>query len=261
VAFLAPGTNLSITGTTLDASAGGGGGDVTGQASSVDSEVALFSGTTGKIIKRATGSGIPKLTSGVLSIGTAGTDYVAPGGALGTPSSGTATNLTGLPVSGITASTSTALGVGSVELGHATDTTLSRSAAGVLAVEGVDVLTTSNTKTVTQKWIQPRVVSPSVAGTYTIDWTNCDQYVIGTQNAAITNLTATGTAVDGQKLLLRIKGDATPRTIAWDSAKYVSSGVATLLATTAASKTHFVGLIYDGVLGKMVCVAVDATGY
>jgi hypothetical protein len=58
---------------------------------------------------------------------------------LGTPSSGTLTNCTGLPVAGITASTSTALGVGSVELGHATDTTLSRSASGVLAVEGVEV--------------------------------------------------------------------------------------------------------------------------
>jgi hypothetical protein len=50
---------------------------------------------------------------------------------------------TGLPVSAITASTSTALGVGSVELGHATDTTLTRSAAGVLAVEGFDVQTKS----------------------------------------------------------------------------------------------------------------------
>jgi hypothetical protein len=59
---------------------------------------------------------------------------------LGTPSSGTLTNCTSLPVSGITASTSAALGVGSVELGHATDTTLTRSAAGKLAVEGVDVL-------------------------------------------------------------------------------------------------------------------------
>lgn len=58
------------------------------------------------------------------------------GGALGTPSSATLTNATGLPVSGITASTSTALGVGSVELGHATDTTLSRGAAGFIAVEG-----------------------------------------------------------------------------------------------------------------------------
>lgn len=53
-------------------------GDVTGQASSVDSEIALFSGTGGKTVKRATGSGLAKLTSGVLSTATAGTDYVAP---------------------------------------------------------------------------------------------------------------------------------------------------------------------------------------
>jgi hypothetical protein len=36
------------------------------------------------------------------------------GGALGTPSSATLTNATGLPVSGITASTSAAIGVGSI---------------------------------------------------------------------------------------------------------------------------------------------------
>jgi hypothetical protein len=39
----------------------------TGEASSVDSEVALFSSTTGKDLKRATGTGFAKLTSGVLS--------------------------------------------------------------------------------------------------------------------------------------------------------------------------------------------------
>lgn len=48
------------------------GGDVSSNtSSSVDSEVALFSSTTGKIIKRATLSGIAKLTSGVLSVVTA----------------------------------------------------------------------------------------------------------------------------------------------------------------------------------------------
>ena len=57
-----------------------GGGDAsTNTATSVDGEVALFSGTGGKTLKRATGSGIPKLTSGVQSIATAGTDYYAPG--------------------------------------------------------------------------------------------------------------------------------------------------------------------------------------
>jgi len=55
---------------------------------------------------------------------------------LGTPASGTLSSCTGLPVSGITSSTSTALGVGSLELGHASDTTLERGAAGFMAVEG-----------------------------------------------------------------------------------------------------------------------------
>lgn len=59
---------------------GAGTGDVTGPASSVDSEIALFSSTTGKVIKRASISGLAKLTSGVLSAATAGTDYYNPGG-------------------------------------------------------------------------------------------------------------------------------------------------------------------------------------
>lgn len=71
-----------------------GTGDVTGPASSVDSEIALFDSTTGKLIKRASTTGILKGTSGVLSAATAGTDYVAPGGALGTPSSGTLSSCT-----------------------------------------------------------------------------------------------------------------------------------------------------------------------
>jgi hypothetical protein len=71
-----------------------GTGDVTGPASSVDSELALFDSTTGKLIKRASLSGLVKATSGVASAATAGTDYVAPGGALGTPSSGTLSNCT-----------------------------------------------------------------------------------------------------------------------------------------------------------------------
>lgn len=42
-------------------------GDVVGPSSSVASEFALFDGTTGKLIKRATGSGFVKATSGVYS--------------------------------------------------------------------------------------------------------------------------------------------------------------------------------------------------
>ncbi len=61
--------------------------------------------------------------------------------ALGTPASGTLTNCTGLPVAGIAASTATALGVGSINIGHASDTTVARASAGVLSVEGGIVAT------------------------------------------------------------------------------------------------------------------------
>lgn len=78
--------------------------------------------------------------------------------------------------------------------------------------------------------------------------------------ANITSMTTnlTGTAFIGQKLLIRFVSDATPRTIIW-GASFGSSGLATLLATTVASKTHYVGLIYDGSVWR--CLAVDATGY
>lgn len=59
---------------------------------------------------------------------------------LGTPSAVNLTNGTALPISGLTASTSTALGVGSIELGHATDTTIARSGAGAITVEGTAVI-------------------------------------------------------------------------------------------------------------------------
>lgn len=79
---------------------GAGIGDVVGPASSVDSELALFSSTTGKLIKRAAMTGLVKAASGVASAATAGTDYLAPpsgtailkansGGALANATAGT----------------------------------------------------------------------------------------------------------------------------------------------------------------------------
>lgn len=69
---------------------------------------------------------------------------------LGTPTSGTLTNCTGLPIAGLVSSTSTALGLGSIELGHATDTTLARVSAGVVSIEGVNILTTSTGAAIAQ---------------------------------------------------------------------------------------------------------------
>ena len=103
------GTGTIVTGV------GGGGDASTNTSTSVDGEAALFSGTGGKTLKRDTlTAAVVKSTAGVKSAATAGTDYLAPGGALGTPSSGTLTNATGLPVgtgvSGLGTGVATVLG-------------------------------------------------------------------------------------------------------------------------------------------------------
>lgn len=50
-------------------------GDVIGPASAVNSQIALFSGTSGKVIQAATTTGILKASSGVIAAAVAGTDY------------------------------------------------------------------------------------------------------------------------------------------------------------------------------------------
>jgi hypothetical protein len=111
----------------------------------------------------ATDTTLSRSSAGVLAV--EGTAVLLSGGALGTPSSGTLSNGTDLPVSGITASTSDALGVGSIELGHATDTTLARASSGVVTIEGVNVVTTSSTDTLTNKTLtSPTVNTATIAG-------------------------------------------------------------------------------------------------
>jgi hypothetical protein len=136
----------------------------------------------------------------------AGGTVLYSGGALGTPSSGTLTNATGLPVSGITASTSTALGVGSIELGHATDTTLTRSSAGVLAVEGVVVPTVSSTNTLTNKTLTLPVIdniklgyttTATAAGTTTLTVSSNRQQLFTGSSTQTVVLPVTSTLVAG----------------------------------------------------------------
>lgn len=120
----------------------------------------------------------------------------------------------------------------------------------------------ATTDTLTNKRVTPRVNTTASSATPTINTDTTDIFTITALAANITSMTTnlSGTPTGGQKLLIRIKDDGTPRTITW-GASFTSSGVATLLATTSTSKTHWVGLIWDDVASKWVCTAVDATGY
>lgn len=99
----------------------------------------VTSATITPAVASITGFGTGVATALAINVGSAGA-FVTFNGALGTPSSGTLTNATGLPIAGLVASTSTAIGVGSIELGAASDTTIARSGAGAITVEGVQVL-------------------------------------------------------------------------------------------------------------------------
>lgn len=95
------GSGLTMTGTTLSAAGGGGSGTVTTvsvvSANGFAGTVAT-PGTTPAITLTTSITGLLKGNGTAVSAAAAGTDYVAPGGALGTPSSGTLTNATGLPI-------------------------------------------------------------------------------------------------------------------------------------------------------------------
>ena len=118
---------------------------------------------------------------------------------LGTPTSVTLTNATGLPVSGITASTTTALGVGSVELGHATDTTIARVSAGVVSIEGVNVVTTSSTDTLTNKTLTDPKINQSINAqtgtTYTFVLTDNGKFLTASNASAQTYSIPTNASV------------------------------------------------------------------
>lgn len=173
---------------------------------------------------------------------------------LGTPTSGTLTNATGLPIAGLVPSTSTAIGVGSVELGHASDTTLSRSAAGVLAVEGVVIPSISSTNTLTNKRVTKRTGTAASSATPTINTDNVDFYSLTAQAEAITSFTTnlSGTPTEGQTLWIAITGTAA-RGITW-GASFEASTVA-LPTTTVSTNRLDVGFVWNTVSSKWRCVA------
>lgn len=92
---------LKDSSATVTAVGGGGSGTVTHTGGALTSgKVVVGAGTDDIDVSTLTAT-VVKMASGTPSAASAGTDYVAPGGALGTPSSGTLTSCTGLPTAGL----------------------------------------------------------------------------------------------------------------------------------------------------------------
>jgi hypothetical protein len=114
---------------------------------------------------------------------------------------------------------------------------------------------TTDTQTLTNKRINPRVSSTADTTTLTPDVSAFDQYNLTAQARALTVAAPTGTPVDGTKLILRILDNGTSRAITWN-ATYISFGVP-LPAATTADKTLYVGCIYNANNSRWDVIAVN----
>ena len=116
--------------------------------------------TTPAITLSTSITGVLKGNGTALSAATAGTDYVAPSGALGTPSSGTLTSCTGLPIS---------TGVSGLGTGVATALAVNVGTAGAPIVNGGD-LGTPTSGTLTNATGLPISTGVSGLGTNVATW-------------------------------------------------------------------------------------------
>lgn len=158
-------------------------------------------------------------------------------------------------------STSQAFQTSQLEVGHASDATLSRSAAGVLAVEGVVIPSISSTNTLTNKTlisttnVVEEITTTASSATPAPTGGSLRNYFTVTALAAGATFSApSGTPVDGNILTIRIKDNGTARTLAWN-AIYRAIGV-TLPTTTVLSKTLYLGCRYNGADSKWDVLAV-----
>ena len=100
--------------------------------------------------------------------------------------------------------------------------------------------------------LSPRVQSVTSSATVTATSAN-DLVKVTAQAAGLTLANPTGTFVEGQALIFRIKDNGTARSIGF-GAKFRAIGV-TLPTTTTISKTTYVGCIYNSTDDKFDVIA------
>lgn len=148
--------------------------------------------------------------------------------------------------------TSIAVALGTIELGHATDTTLSRSAAGILAVGGVNVVDVSSTQTLTNKTLtRPTFTNPAETTQTLTDGANIAWNLNSGGFATVTlggnrTLDNPTNMQNGGTYVLIVKQDATgSRTLVYGNAYQWAGGTDPVLST-AVNAVDIFSFVCDG---------------
>jgi hypothetical protein len=101
----------------------------------------------------------------------------------------------------------------------------------------------------------PRIGTAASSATPTPAADDVDMYTLTALAEAAAFAAPSGTPVNGQKLIIRIKDDGTARGLTWNAIYRAGTDVA-LPSTTVLSKTLYCGFIYNSADSKWDLVAV-----
>jgi hypothetical protein len=251
---LTAGSGVTVTGTypSFTIAATGLGGTVTSvsvvSANGFAGTVSTATSTPAITISTSI-TGLIKGNGTALSAATAGTDYVAPGGALGTPSSGTLTNCT-FPVlnqntTGTAAGLSATLAVASGGTGVTTST---GTGAGVHAIS--PSLTTPDIGAATGTSL---VLSGNLTVNGTTTTISSSTLVVGDKNIVLASASTTDAGADGGGITIKGLTDKTfnwiDATDSWTSSEHIDLATGKVLkinGTTVLSATALSGVDIDG---------------
>jgi len=186
-----------------------------------------------------TGTGV--VTALGINTGSAGA-FVVNGGALGTPSSGTLTSATGLPIS---------TGVSGLGTGVATALAVNTGSSGAFTTNNA-----ANTFSATNTFTQVNyTVNPISGNTVTVPITHRLHNITATSAAAMSITLTTTSAVDGQMSIVRIyDSSAVAQTITWVNTEN-SSIAAPTTSNGSTTLPLTVGFMYNSQTLKWRCVA------